>query len=628
MTNEHDAQHPSVTPDEAAALLRRVEYLEWLTANMAADLSALRQNAPEAFQGRKEPSSVVTQAQTIVPNPDAQPLSIAAMDQSGLSPTFTAPSVISVVRKQSLESQLGSRVLSKVAVLLLLIGTAWFLKWAFDNRWIGPTGRIVIGLAAGVGIVVWSERFRRNGTPAFSYALKAVGSGVLYLSLWAAFQLYHLVSPPVAFAAMVVVTAWSAFMAWSQDTELLASYALLGAYLTPVLVSTGGNHEVFLFNYLLIIAASVVTLLRVRPWSRLLIGVIPITAGFFIGWYTNFFHASEAHLTLAYALLFWALLTAIPFVSREEGVRVSLLAPIATAVFGALTVYSVLSDSSRSSQEAWWAIGFAAAYLALARVPTRALVAAIHLSLGIVFLTVAIPLKATGHGITVGWLAEALALLWISTHSNIDLTARQWMRSLAYISIVLGFAGAMFGLSISGASQRAFLNRNFLTALGAIATLLAAIWMESHSASEGDSPGIRRNIVAAAVVAMEVLLLTAMYREITTWSLRSHALNTTAPHELAGFSFSAWMMLQGAASLTLGFRLRASLLRWIGLLLLGITVLKAFVYDMRDLGIGFRVISSLGLGVVLMGVSYAYQKDWLGLREATAPDEVEAGAQS
>ena len=63
---------------------------------------------------------------------------------------------------------------------------------------------------------------------------------------------------------MVAVTLWNAIMAWSQNAEGLAGYALVGAYLTPVLVSTGGNHEIFLFSYLAIIAAMAVALMRAR----------------------------------------------------------------------------------------------------------------------------------------------------------------------------------------------------------------------------------------------------------------------------------------------------------------------------------------------------------------------------
>src|SRR6185312_16149472 len=151
----------------------------------------------------------------------------------------------------SLEDRIGSQLFSRIGIVALLIGATWFLKLAMDNHWIGPLGRILVGLVAGAGLIVWSERFRRQGFHAFSWSLKAIGSGVLYLSLWAAFQLYHLLPAAVALAAMILVTAWNAFMAWSQDSEILAVYALAGGLATPLLLSTGGNHETFLFTYIL-----------------------------------------------------------------------------------------------------------------------------------------------------------------------------------------------------------------------------------------------------------------------------------------------------------------------------------------------------------------------------------------
>jgi len=82
----------------------------------------------------------------------------------------------------------------------------------------------------------------------FSYSLKAVGIGVLYLSLWAAFQLYHLVPAGIAFVAMLAVTAATASLALAQDAEILAAFALAGGFLTPVLLSTGENRELQLFS--------------------------------------------------------------------------------------------------------------------------------------------------------------------------------------------------------------------------------------------------------------------------------------------------------------------------------------------------------------------------------------------
>jgi uncharacterized membrane protein len=80
------------------------------------------------------------------------------------------------------------------------------------------------------------------------------------------------------------------------------------------------------------------------------------------------------------------------------------------------------------------------------------------------------------------------------------------------------------------------------------------------------------------------------------------------------FTYSAFFMLYGALLLALGFRFRAQFLRWQGLILIAITIAKVFLLDMRELSQVYRVLSFLGLGVLLMAVSFVYQKDLLKLR--------------
>ncbi len=210
----------------------------------------------------------------------------------------------------SLEDRIGSQLFSRIGIVALLVGTTLFLKWAIDNHWIGRTGRVLAGLVAGAVIVVWSERFRRKGFSAFSYSLKAVGSGALYLSLWAAFQLYHLLPAGAALGAMILVTAWNAYMAWSQNSEILAAYAMAGGFATPLLLSTGGNHEIFLFSYVLAIDIAIVALVRLKSWLRLLLGAFPATVAFFIGWYAEFYSAFNVGepigITTIFIVLFFA----------------------------------------------------------------------------------------------------------------------------------------------------------------------------------------------------------------------------------------------------------------------------------------------------------------------------------
>jgi uncharacterized membrane protein len=85
------------------------------------------------------------------------------------------------------------------------------------------------------------------------------------------------------------------------------------------------------------------------------------------------------------------------------------------------------------------------------------------------------------------------------------------------------------------------------------------------------------------------------------------------------FSYSAWFMLYGAILLATGFARRSAFLRWQALVLLAVSIAKVFLVDVSELAEGYRILSFLGLGALLLGVSYVYQRDWLNLRN-TNPD--------
>src|SRR5207237_82012 len=122
--------------------------------------------------------------------------------------------------KRELESEIGGHWLNRVGILAVLIGVSYFLKYAFENQWVGPAGRVVIGLLSGLAIILWSEHIRRTGYGVFSYSLKAIGIGILYLSLWASSQVYQLVPNSMAFFAMTAITAATIAMALWQDAEV------------------------------------------------------------------------------------------------------------------------------------------------------------------------------------------------------------------------------------------------------------------------------------------------------------------------------------------------------------------------------------------------------------------------
>jgi len=477
---------------------------------------------------------------------------------------------------------------------------------------------------------VWSERFRKHGFNAFSYSLKAVGSGVLYLSLWAAFQLYHLLPAGAALGAMILVTAWNAYMAWSQNSELLAAYALAGGFATPLLLSTGGNHEIFLFTYILAIDIATVTLVRLKSWPRLLLGAFPVTVAFFIGWYAEYFGAfnvgEPVAITTVFIVLFFIVFV-FPTIHRsQDGGRTGkpiteVFLPLANATFAALALYSVLHDSHHYDLLPWVAVLFGALYLGLMRLPQTRVASAVHLSLAVVFLTIAIPLKASGHWITIGWLAEGVALLWVSARLSTPASeptaasVHRILRRLAIAALALGFCGLLvqpFWLYYQ--IDTAFLNSRFATSLFGIAALAGAAGIALHARQHEDaaSPSWLQ-IAGASIIALNLVAVLACVRELdTTW--RHTAGNPEADLQKS-LAVSAFLMLYGGGLLAIGFWKRSAFIRWQALILLVFTIGKTFLYDTRNLSQGYRVLSFLGLGALLMAISFAYQKDWLALRD-------------
>ncbi len=531
---------------------------------------------------------------------------------------------------RSLESRIGSQWFNRIGILAVLIAVAWFLKYAFDNHWIGPLGRVAFGLIAGAALIVWSERFERRGYAPFAYSLKAVGSGTLYLSLWAAFSVYHLIPAGAAFAAMIAVTAFNGLMCWIQDAELLALYAIAGGLITPMLVSTGGNHEITLFSYLLILDLAVLVLAALRPWSRLLFLAFVGTLLFVSGWWFEFYSQAQEGRTAFFLICFFLTFAQAPRLARIDvgdgavssawDALAMVVLPIATAGLGFLAFYALLDPATVTWTGPWLAVVFGAFYLALLRLPAlgvfrsnTALLSSLHLATAVVFLTIAIPLKTQGRWMLIGWLAEGAALIWVASRTRSLL-----LRVMALICMALGLM-ALVEMN-PAASTVPFFNARFGTYSVAIAVCAFAAWVarKAHEKGEPDAGLSWTGLAAAAALAISALILIAIGWEIHSyWWLRSWSGDWTQVqnYEMAAqFTYSAFFMLYGAALLSAGFWRRSAFLRWQGLVLLAVSIAKVFLFDMSQLSQGFRILSFLGLGALLLGVSFVYQRDWLNLR--------------
>ena len=249
------------------------------------------------------------------------------------------------------------------------------------------------------------------------------------------------------------------------------------------------------------------------------------------------------------------------------------------------------------------------------------IIAFLHIAIAIAFITIAIPLKLNTHWITIGWLIESAALLWVGVRAKAI-----FLRYLATAALVLG----VFRLLVldNFLTQTLIFNSRFVSYLIAIAIMGGIVyWGKSPDAEK------ENRLVRIAGIALNLLALVALTLEAADFFSRQMSAqrvietNAYRQFQLAqDFSYSAIWLVYGAVLMVLGFRRRSEFLRWQALVLMAVTILKVFIYDVHALDSVYRVLSFIALGVILMGISFIYQRDLLKLSPRSAGKPSEEGS--
>jgi uncharacterized membrane protein len=605
-----------------------IDALKTQVAELSARLQRLEQQLAAA-PARRE-TAIPRAPQGPPPRPAAaMPASGAgtpAAPQKPLPQRLSTPLTSSAGDVVNLERKIGQDWLNRIGIIAILIGVSYFLKYAFENNWIGPSGRVTIGLFAGIALVVWSEKLRSLGHKAFSYSLKAVGIGTLYLSLWGAFQIYRLVPAWAAFVAMVLVTAATITLAIAEDAELLGSFALIGGFATPLLLSTGQNREIVLFSYVCVLDLAILAMAIAKPWRRLLWGSFAGTIILYGGWYAEFYTANQRSTTVLFACLMAAIFAVVPVATRHEqstrfpGPSITLtLLPLSNAAALFLALYQVYEGQTATLT--WYALALAAVYLGISSAFRRRLsnrdtrfVSVLHVAIAVAFITIAIPLKLNAHWVTLGWLIESAVLLWISVRIG-----THFLRYLAITALALG----ILRLLAFDRFQTATLvfNARFGTYLVAVAILAVIVRYGELHVEENERP-----MIGVALILLNFLALVALTWEASDYFDRQliasqqggpGGINYLQLRLARDFSYSAIWLVYGCALMGAGFWKRSAFVRWQALVLMALTIAKVFLYDVSALDRGYRILSFVILGAVLLAVSFIYQRDWLKLTPPT-----------
>jgi uncharacterized membrane protein len=577
--------------------------------------------APPPQPPQQRPAAPVPPPSATAPPPPAQP---PLMEHRPLF-RLDAATPVRFAGKTAfdLESLIAGRWLYFVGLALVFLAAMFFVIYAFEHNWIGPRARVTIGILAGTFLLGFSHWLRGRGFSYFSEGVTGLGVALLYLSLWAGSNYYHLFSQAVGFFAMIAVTAAMVTIAAGRNSQRLALVALLGGFLTPVLVSTGQNAQVELFSYLLLLDATLLVLARVRDWRWLELPAFAATQLFFWGWYDRFYDSGQLLSTMVFAALFFLLFTVLPAIHSRQ--RAALHSEQATVLFSNALAY-LLALRSLLWPEYKWTLTFAVLLLAvlhlyIARfVPRpadkdeRPLAYFLYAGLALTFATLAIPIRLEGRWITIGWAVEAAVLMWTGFR------VRMWqLRGAAFLL----FAFVLFRIVMfpEPAARFLFNSRFGLHAVVVACLALSVYFWRRNREDERQWESISFNALA---VAASFLLL-------VTLTLETHLFFAPEPRGVwylgslaQSLAITALWFVYATGLISAGLLRRVPGLRFQAYVVYGVATLKLFLLDAQNLDEYFAHFAFnprfIALAVVVASLALARR---LGRREveALAPPE-------
>ncbi len=345
-----------------------------------------------------------------------------------------APTPSFLERNPDLEKFIGENLINKIGIAILVLGIGFFVKFAIDQNWINEIGRVAIGIACG-GILIGVAHKLRTSFNAFSSVLVGGGLAVFYFTITIAFQDYHIFSQLVAFIIMVVITAFAVLLSIAYNRQELAILAIVGGFVSPMLLSTGAGNYKVLFSYVLLLNIGMIVLAYFKRWN--LVNIVCYV--FTILLYGVWLHAKVLDSDVVdppyfgafiVATLFYFVFFVMNIINNIKENKTFIAAEIMILISNTFLYYSsgmlILKNIEGGLYQGAFTVlialfNFAFAYTLYKS--KKADMNLIYLLIGLVltFVSLAAPVQLDGNYITLFWAMEAVLLLWLSQKSGIQI---------------------------------------------------------------------------------------------------------------------------------------------------------------------------------------------------------------
>src|ERR1035437_9867425 len=459
--------------------------------------------------------------------------------------------------------------LMKVGAFIFILGLGWFVSYAFANNWIGPVGRISMGIIAGVLVMAFAF-WRMMRFPQQGGVFMALGAGMTILSIFAGRSVYGFFTPASAIIFDFIIAAFVSFASYKFNLRSLAVASQVLAFAAPLLVA-GQTDSIFLFSYLLVISIATLALAGLMAWRGLI-----LTSLIFVGLYSlpyivaaqggTGMYSVDAPIILNFAYIFATLyLLSGMFAVVRGGVKEvqnELVLALLNGIFLFLWIYNVPAKEWQMLLFATWAIVFAAATAA----------------------------QLNGAALTIAFTIEVSLLVAIVLALTKDVKAATATSILFVAPVFLSFASMTNYLM----AREVFTRDTFVLLVLAFSLIVAGRLILS---GEREMLGKESNNVSVILI-----IFGTMYIWFVIWCFL-HILMPEAP-DMATFGALTIYTIAGlwayCASLAGGDTAR----RVYGAGLLIFVVFRLLFVDVWSMALSGRVITFFVIGILLMSTAF------------------------
>ncbi|MHB8109596.1 MAG: DUF2339 domain-containing protein [Syntrophorhabdaceae bacterium] len=522
------------------------------------------------------------------------------------------------------EFKIGQRALLFIGIITMVFGVAFFLKYSFEQGWIGPAGRVALAYLWGIAFLVTGHFMKQKKFPAFGLSLFGGGIAVLYFATYAAFQIYHLVPQTLSFSIMILITVLACATAVVYETQALALLGLIGGFGTPILLATGQDNHMVLFSYMALLNFGILGISFRKRWVILQYAGFAVTWILFTGWFAEHYssvefgdESSKFWAALIFLNLFYLIYSIIPFayhfLNREKHDLKGFYILMLNSLIGLAYNYVIIERQYSAQWVSLVTVAYAFLFIFFAyriyrQGESQRAAFIIMLLNASFFLVLTVPLIFSKHWITIFWALQAMALL---------VGARKLVKKEFFVmSFILLFLAlikfTVYDLSVVfrydldpsflyiGESFGYRIVERWLAILILAGSLYQFLRMAARGAGgqvlfgkEGDRP------VFAALFGSFVFIVMTLE---TSAFFHDYLIQA----RFAAMSI-AWTLF-AMVIMVLGFKGNRDIMRKVSLALLFVTVFKVFLFDISRISTPYRILSFIVLGLILILISYLYTK--------------------